>query len=85
MKLRFKTFKPWVDRTCTIHIIHNPTDDLNIWLEENSNIEIIDWKVIQAGDAYEYFIIVSYIERWDIEGKYNEYKNIGICEVINYE
>lgn len=63
MKLRFKTFKPWIDRTGRIHIIHNPTDDLNKWLEENSNIEIIDWKVIQAGDAYEYFIIVSYIER----------------------
>lgn len=63
MKLRFKTFKPWTDRTYRGSILHNPTDDLNTWLEENSNIEIIDWKVIQAGDAYEYFIVVSYIER----------------------
>lgn len=63
MKLRFKTFKSWTDRTSIGSIIHNPTDDLNIWLEENPNIEIIDWKVIQAGNAYEYFIVVSYIER----------------------
>ena len=64
MKLRFRTFKPWQEERAHRHIIvHNPTDDLNDWLEQNPNIEIVDWKVIQAGNAYEYFITVSYIER----------------------
>ena len=61
MKLRFKTFKPWRDGQYRVTIIHNATDDLNAWLEENPNIEIINWQAFQAGDAKEYYITVSYI------------------------
>lgn len=45
---KFKTFKPWVERTWQTHL-HNATDDLNDWLKENPIVEIINWRTTAVG------------------------------------
>ena len=58
---KFKTFKPWVERAWQT-ILHNATDELNEWLAENPNVEIIDWHPFAVGTSTDYYITVQYKE-----------------------
>lgn len=59
MKIKFKTFRPWVERTWQ-NIHHSATDELNKWLEENSDAEIISWQTTSVGNYHELYITIQY-------------------------
>ena len=54
MRFRFKTFWPANNVTATTQ--------LNMWLEENPNVEIISWQATPVGDHNELYITIQYKE-----------------------
>lgn len=62
MKTRFKTFRPiWKYRgNCNVCIC--PEVQINDWLKENPDIEIINWQTTSVGTANELYITIQYRE-----------------------
>ena len=62
-KYQFRTFYPYKESRPTLGIVYiSATQALNEWLEENPNIEIIDWKPCHVGDHSELYITIQYKE-----------------------
>jgi hypothetical protein len=53
-KIRFKTFWP----ACSV----TATTQLNEWLEENPNVEIISWQTCPVGEYNNLYITIQYRE-----------------------
>ena len=66
MKIKFRTFRPeweWQERgprSCNVCI--SPEVQINDWLAENPNVEIISWQVTPVGDHNELYITIQYKE-----------------------
>ena len=64
MKIKFITFRPEWDYD---HIHHcstcrSTTLQVNDWLAENPNVEIISWQACPVGDHNELYITIQYRE-----------------------
>ena len=66
MKIKFITFRPeweWQERgphSCSVCI--RPEVQINDWLAENPNIEILSWQTTVVGDHHELYITIQYRE-----------------------
>ena len=66
MKIKFITFKPYWewrgrgDSSCNVCI--SPEVQINDWLAENPNVEIISWQTTAVGDRRELYITIQYRE-----------------------
>ena len=66
MKIKFITFRPiweWQERgphSCNVCI--SPEVQINDWLAENTNVEIISWQTTAVGDHHELYITIQYKE-----------------------
>ena len=61
--IKFRTFWPYKESRPTLGIVYvSATQALNEWLEENPNMEIIDWKPCPVGDHNELYITIQYKE-----------------------
>lgn len=66
MKIKFITFRPtweWQERgphSCSVCI--SPEVQINDWLAENPNVEIISWQTTAVGDHRELYITIQYRE-----------------------
>ena len=61
--IKFRTFWPYKESRPTLGIVYiSATQALNEWVEENPNIEIIDWKTTPVGDHNELYITIQYKE-----------------------
>ena len=66
MKIKFRTFRPiweWQERgpsSCNVCI--SPEVQINDWLAENPNVEIISWQTTAVGDHNELYITIQYKE-----------------------
>lgn len=62
--IKFRTFRPeweWQSRgPCNVYI--SPEVQINDWLKENPDIEIIHWQACPEGDHNELYIVVQYKE-----------------------
>jgi len=62
MKIKFKTFHPYLVYKGTHNDRYNAADHLNQWLEENPNVEIISWQTTPVGTINELYITIQYKE-----------------------
>lgn len=62
--VKFRTFKPHTDYDCHGHkVIYSATLQLNEWLEENPDVEIISWQTTAVGEGdYALWITIQYKE-----------------------
>ena len=61
--IKFRTFWPYKESRPTLGIVYiSATQALNEWVEENPNIEIIDWKTTPVGGLNELYITIQYKE-----------------------
>ena len=61
--IKFRTFWPHNEyRSARGSVFISATQALNEWVEENPNIEIIDWKTTPVGDHNELYITIQYRE-----------------------
>lgn len=69
--IRFKTFKPSIEYDGNGHrLVYSATLQLNEWLEENPDVEIINWQATAVGEGdYALWITVQYKENDADEGK----------------
>jgi hypothetical protein len=59
------TFEPKYEWDGCNTICKNATSQLNEWLEEHPNVEIINWRSFAAGTAAGYYITIQYKEITD--------------------
>ena len=60
---KFRTFWPRNEyRSAHGNVFVSATQALNEWVEENPNMEIIDWKPCPVGDHNELYITIQYKE-----------------------
>lgn len=68
--IKFRTFRPvweWQDRgsgpyNCSCNVCISPEVQINDWLAENPNVEIISWQATPVGDHNELYITIQYKE-----------------------
>lgn len=68
--IRFKTFSPRVEyeqvgnySKSAFHV--SATVQVNDWLEENPDVEIISWNTTAVGKEQELWITIQYKEKYD--------------------
>lgn len=60
---KFLTFGPtWEYHYGLGNCCTNATIQLNEWLEEHPNAEVIDWKAFAVGTGTDYYITIQYKE-----------------------
>lgn len=63
---KFITFRPeweWEERgSCSCNVCTPPAIQINDWLKENPDIEIISWQATPIGDPNELYITIQYKE-----------------------
>ena len=63
---KFRTFKPdwtWEERgPHSCNVCTPPALQINDWLKENPNIEVISWQATAVGDHNELYITIQYRE-----------------------
>ena len=64
MKTKFITFRPdWeYDERNHGNVCRSATLQLNEWLAENPNTEILSWQATPVGDHHELYITIQYKE-----------------------
>ena len=66
MKVKFKVFRPiWEYRRngpSSGNVSIGPDIQLNDWLAENPNIEIVSWQAVPIGTTNELYMVVQYEE-----------------------
>ena len=62
--IKFKTFRPYWEYDGRGHgkVCIDVTLQLNEWLEENPNVEVLSWQATPAGDHNELYITIQYKE-----------------------
>lgn len=62
--MRFRTFKPYTEYDRNGHkVVYSAIIQLNGWLEENPDVEIISWQTTAVGDGdYALWITIQYKE-----------------------
>ena len=65
--IKFRTFRPeweWRERgPHSCHVCISPEVQINNWLTENPNVEIISWQATPVGDHNELYITIQYKEK----------------------
>jgi hypothetical protein len=62
MKIKFRTFRPGITTFAGGKITVSAAENLNSWLEENPDIEIISWQATPVGTTNEIYITIQYRE-----------------------
>lgn len=62
MKIRFVTFRPIWEYRGNCNVCINPEVQINDWLKENPDIEILHWQACPVGDHDELYITIQYRE-----------------------
>jgi hypothetical protein len=62
MKTKFITFRPVWEYQGNCNVCINPEVQINDWLKENQNLEIIHWQATTVGDHNELYITIQYRE-----------------------
>ena len=62
MKTKFITFRPIWEYQGRGNVCTSPEVQLNDWLKENPDIEIIHWQATPVGDHNELYITIQYKE-----------------------
>ena len=68
--IKFRTFRPiweWQERgrgpySCSCNVCISPEVQINDWLAENPNVEIISWQATAVEDHNELYITIQYKE-----------------------
>ena len=58
--IRFRTFIPYWKESSRGRCYIDPTLQLNDWLKENPNVEVIEWKAYGVGTSTDYNITIQY-------------------------
>ena len=59
---KFKTFRPGITTFAGGRIAVSATENLNEWLEEHPEVEIINWQTTPIGSTNEFYITIQYKE-----------------------
>jgi hypothetical protein len=60
---KFRTFKPYTEYDRDGHkVVYSATIQVNEWLEENQDVEIISWQTTAIGNPLDLWITVQYKE-----------------------
>lgn len=62
MKIKFITFRPIWEYRGNCNVCISPEVQINDWLKENTDIEIIYWQACPVGDHNELYITIQYRE-----------------------
>ena len=62
MKIKFITFRPIWEYRGNCNVCISPEGQINDWLKENPDIEIIHWQTCPVGDHNELYITIQYRE-----------------------
>ena len=62
MKIRFITFRPIREYRDNCNVCISPEVQINDWLKENPDIEIIHWQTTSVGEHRELYITIQYKE-----------------------
>ena len=62
--IRFQTFSPYIgyDAKSDRKVVRSAAYDLNLWLEQNPDVEIISWQTTAVGNEQELHITIQYKE-----------------------
>lgn len=61
--MRFRTFKPYTEYDRNGHkVVYSAIIQLNEWLEENPDVEIISWQTTAIGNPLDLCITIQYKE-----------------------
>ena len=62
--IKFKIFNPYIgyDAKSGCKIVRSAAYDLNLWLEQNPDVEIISWQTTAVGNEHELYITIQYKE-----------------------
>ena len=61
--IKFITFKPYTEYDGNgRRIVYSATVQINEWLKENPDVEIISWQAVSVGGASDICIVVQYKE-----------------------
>lgn len=61
--IKFRTFKPYIECDRDGHkVVYSATIQVNEWLEENPDVEIISWQTTAVGKEHELCITIQYKE-----------------------
>jgi hypothetical protein len=60
MKIKFITFRPVWEYRGRGNVCISPEVQINDWLKENPDIEIISWQATPVGDHNELYITIQY-------------------------
>ena len=61
--IKFRTFRPGITTFCGGKVNISAADNLNEWLAENPNMEIISWQTTPIGHTNELYITIQYEEK----------------------
>jgi hypothetical protein len=61
--IKFRTFKPYTEYDNQHRqVIYSATVQVNEWLKENPDVEIISWQTTAVGTSNELYITIQYKE-----------------------
>ena len=60
---KFKTFRPGIATFAGGRINVSAADNLNKWLEEHPEVEILSWQTTPIGQTNELYITIQYKEK----------------------
>ena len=68
--IKFKTFKPYTEYDRDGYkVAYSATVQVNDWLAENPDVEIISWQTTAVGTSNELYITIQYKEKGADESK----------------
>lgn len=62
MKTKFITFRPMWEYCGNCNVCISPEVQINDWLKENPNVEVISWQTCAVGSTGELYITIQYRE-----------------------
>ncbi len=60
--IKFRTFHQYCEYRDHQKVVMSPTNQINEWLEENPDVEIISWQATPVGNPSELYITIQYKE-----------------------
>lgn len=63
MRIKFITFRPTWEHRGRGNVCISPEVQINDWLKENPDIEILHWQTTPVGDHLELYITIQYKEK----------------------
>jgi O-acetylhomoserine/O-acetylserine sulfhydrylase-like pyridoxal-dependent enzyme len=61
--IKFRTFKPFTEYDNQHRqVVYSATLQVNEWLEDNPDVEIVSWQTTAVGKEHELYITIQYKE-----------------------